>query len=129
MAHLGDYAASIVEPLKVRPTDVTLVCATNQRVEVRLTTATHHLLLIIAPETDLAHEVFFLRSLATWRFCASPGDRPDERFGRCIVSRRPVMAHQPQPVAGRREHGVKRWQAGLRNAVSITVQKRFWAAT
>lgn len=72
MAHLGDYAASIVEPLKVRPTDVTLVCATNQRVEVRLTTATHHLLLVIAPEADLAHEVFFLRSLAT---CDLPAPR------------------------------------------------------
>ncbi|MGQ9548670.1 MAG: phosphotransferase [Roseiflexus sp.] len=64
MAHLGDYTASIIEPLKVRPTDATLVGMTNRRIEVRLTTATCHLLLVIAPEADLAHEVFFLRSLA-----------------------------------------------------------------
>jgi len=72
MAHLGDYAALIVEPLKARPTDATLVRATNQRIEVRLTTATHHLLLVIAPEADLAHEVFFLRSLAA---CDLPAPR------------------------------------------------------
>ena len=72
MAHLGDYAAVIVEPLKARPTDATLVRATNQRIEVRLTTATHHLLLVIAPEADLAHEVFFLRSLAA---CDLPAPR------------------------------------------------------
>ncbi|MDW8213855.1 MAG: phosphotransferase [Roseiflexaceae bacterium] len=61
MARLGDYAAAIVEPLKARPTGATLVCATNQRIEVRMTTAARHLLLVIAPESDLAHEVFFLR--------------------------------------------------------------------
>jgi aminoglycoside phosphotransferase (APT) family kinase protein len=64
LARLGDYAAAIVEPLKVRPTGATLVCATNRRIEVRMTTATSHLLLVIAPESDLAHEVFFLRMLA-----------------------------------------------------------------
>jgi hypothetical protein len=167
MAHLGDYAALIVEPLKARPTDATLVRATNQRIEVRLTTVTHHLLLVIAPEADLAHEVFFLRSLAACdlpaprliaydlscanvpftyaietypgsltldrindaALVASPGDRLDECFGGCIVSRRPVMARQHRPVAGRRERGAKRWQAGLSNAVSMTGQRRFWAPT
>lgn len=64
-ARLGDYAASIVEPLKARPTGADLVCATNRRIEVRITTATSHLVLVIAPESDLAHEVFFLRMLAT----------------------------------------------------------------
>ena len=72
MAHLGDYTALIVEPLKMRLTDATLVRVTNQRIEVRLTTATHHLLLVIAPEADLAHEVFFLRSLAA---CDLPAPR------------------------------------------------------
>jgi aminoglycoside phosphotransferase (APT) family kinase protein len=64
VARLGDYAAAIVEPLKARPTDAFLVGATNRRVEVRITTATNHLLLVIAPDSDLAHEVFFLRMLA-----------------------------------------------------------------
>lgn len=64
LARLGDYAALIVEPLKARPTGAALVCATNRRIEVRITTATSHLLLVIAPEPDLAHEVFFLRMLA-----------------------------------------------------------------
>ncbi|MCS6839706.1 MAG: aminoglycoside phosphotransferase family protein [Roseiflexus sp.] len=64
MARLGDYAAAIVEPLKARPMSATLVCATNRRIEVRITTATTHLLLVIAPDSNLAHEVFFLRMLA-----------------------------------------------------------------
>ncbi len=63
-ARLGDYASAIVEPLKARPTGAILVCATNRRIEVRITTATNHLLLVIAPDSDLAHEVFFLRMLA-----------------------------------------------------------------
>lgn len=65
LARLGDYVAAIVEPVKVRPTGATLVCATNRRIEVRMTTATNHLLLVIAPDGNLAHEVFFLRMLAT----------------------------------------------------------------
>lgn len=64
LARLGDYAAAIVEPLKARPRGAALVCATDRRIEVRITTATSHLLLVIAPESDLAHEVFFLRMLA-----------------------------------------------------------------
>lgn len=64
VARLGDYAAAIVEPLKARPTGAILVCATSRRIEVRITTATNHLLLVIAPDSDLAHEVFFLRMLA-----------------------------------------------------------------
>ncbi|MGB9753951.1 phosphotransferase [Roseiflexus castenholzii] len=64
VARLGDYVAAIVEPLKVRSTGATLVCATNRRIEVRITMATSHLLLVIAPDADLAHEVFFLRMLA-----------------------------------------------------------------
>lgn len=64
LARLGDYAAAIVEPLKARPRCATLVCATNRRIEVRITTATSHVALVIAPDSDLAHEVFFLRMLA-----------------------------------------------------------------
>lgn len=64
MARLGDYAALLIEPLKALPIGATLVMATNQRIEVRVATQTSNILLVIAPEADLAHEVFFLRAMA-----------------------------------------------------------------
>lgn len=64
MARLGEYTALLVTPLKARPTGATLVASTRRRIEVRVATPTSHIVLVLAPETDLAHEIFFLRSLA-----------------------------------------------------------------
>ncbi len=64
MARLGDYTALLIEPLKALPIGAALVAATNQRIEVRIATQTSNILLVIAPESDLAHEVFVLRAMA-----------------------------------------------------------------
>lgn len=64
LARLGDYAALIVGPLNMRPRAATLHAADDARVEVRVSTAARHILLVIAPEGDLAAEVYWLRALA-----------------------------------------------------------------
>lgn len=64
LARLGDYAALITEPLRLRPTDATLICNTPQRIEVRISTPTTHVVLVINPNEDLAAEICFLRQLA-----------------------------------------------------------------
>ena len=64
LARLGEYTALIVAPLNMRPTGATLLYEDDQRIEVRVSTAGAHIVLVIAPEGDLAAEVFFLRMLA-----------------------------------------------------------------
>src|SRR5262249_38936996 len=64
LARLDEYAALIIAPLNLRPTAATLLSADDERVEVRISTPGAHVLLVIAPEGDLAAEVFFLRMLA-----------------------------------------------------------------
>ncbi len=64
LARLGDYAALLVGPLNLRPRAATLHAADDSRIEVRVSTASSHVLLVIAPETDLAAEVYWLRALA-----------------------------------------------------------------
>lgn len=65
LARLGDYAALIIDPLNLRPTEAVLQMSSDRRIEVRISTRTTHVMLVIAPQGDLAAEVFWLRSLAT----------------------------------------------------------------
>jgi hypothetical protein len=63
-ARLGEYAALIVAPLNLRPTAATLLAADDERIEVRVSTPGAHIVLVIAPDGDLAAEIFYLRMLA-----------------------------------------------------------------
>jgi len=64
LARLGEYAAIVIEPLNLRPTAAALHLDDNQRIEVRVSTPSSHIILAIAPEGDLATEVYWLRALA-----------------------------------------------------------------
>ena len=64
LARLGEYAELIVRPLNLRPSGATLLSARDERVEVRISTPLRHVVLALAPEGDLAGEIFWLRSLA-----------------------------------------------------------------
>jgi hypothetical protein len=64
LARLGEYTALIVAPLNMRPTAATLLTSDDERIEVRVSTPSAHIVLAIAPDGDLAAEVFFLRTLA-----------------------------------------------------------------
>ena len=64
LSRLGEYAASVIEPLKLRPTAATLLFETAERIEVRVSTPVRHVVLVISPEGDLGGEVFFLRAVA-----------------------------------------------------------------
>ncbi|HEX9371472.1 MAG TPA: hypothetical protein VF897_10715 [Roseiflexaceae bacterium] len=64
LGRLGEYAALIVGPLNIRPSAVALQCETDERIEVRVSTPRSHVVLVIAPDGDLAAEIFWLRALA-----------------------------------------------------------------
>jgi hypothetical protein len=64
LGRLGEYVALIVAPLNLRPTGAALLAEDQQRIEVRVSTPGTHVVLVIAPDGDLAAEVFFLRMLA-----------------------------------------------------------------
>src|SRR3712207_5583668 len=61
---LGEYVGLIVGPLNLRPTGAALLAEDDARVEVRISTPGSHLVLVLAPDGDLAAEVCFLRALA-----------------------------------------------------------------
>lgn len=65
LGRLGEYVAQVVAPLNMRPRSATLLFEDANRVEVRISTSSTHVVLVIAPDGDLAAEVFFLRSCAT----------------------------------------------------------------
>jgi aminoglycoside phosphotransferase (APT) family kinase protein len=64
LSRLGDYASIIVGPLNLRPIAAALLAVDDERIEVRISTPGSHVVLAIAPDGDLAAEVFFLRALA-----------------------------------------------------------------
>ena len=64
LGRLGEYASIIVGPLNLRPSAAILLAADDERIEVRISTPTSHVVLVIVPDGDLAAEVFFLRALA-----------------------------------------------------------------
>lgn len=65
LGRLGEYTSLIITPLNMRPTSATLLFEDDQRIEVRISTTSRHIILAIVPNGDMAAEVFFLRSMAT----------------------------------------------------------------
>jgi aminoglycoside phosphotransferase (APT) family kinase protein len=65
LARLGAYTSLIVGPLNLRPTAASLLYQDDQRIEVRISTRTSHVVLVIVPDGDLAAEVVFLRALSS----------------------------------------------------------------
>jgi hypothetical protein len=63
--HLGDYVELIIRPLNMRPRAASLIYLDTRRIEVRISTATGHVILLIAPEHDLAGEIFWLKQLGS----------------------------------------------------------------
>jgi hypothetical protein len=64
LSRLGSYTALLVGPLNMRPIAATLLSHDDERVDVRVSSANSHIVLVIATVGDLAAEVFFLRALA-----------------------------------------------------------------
>ncbi len=64
LARLGEYAAIAIGPLNLRPTAATVLLDNDRRIEARISTPSSHIILVIAPEGDLAAEVYWLRALA-----------------------------------------------------------------
>lgn len=64
LSRLGSYTALLVGPLNMRPIAATLLSHDDERIDVRVSSSSSHIVLVIAPAGDLAAEVFFLRALA-----------------------------------------------------------------
>lgn len=63
LGHLGTYVEAVVGQLNLRPTDATLLSEPGQQILIRLSTPDAHWVLRIAPEGDLAGELFFSRTM------------------------------------------------------------------
>jgi hypothetical protein len=64
LGRLGEYAELAIAPLNLRPTAAALLREDDQRVELRISTPSSHVVLVIATDGDLLSEVFWLRALA-----------------------------------------------------------------
>jgi hypothetical protein len=64
LGRLGEYASLAIGPLNLRPTAAALLREDPERVDVRISTPSRHVVLVIAIDGDLAPEVFWLRALA-----------------------------------------------------------------
>jgi Ser/Thr protein kinase RdoA (MazF antagonist) len=64
LGRLGDYTAIVVRSLNLRPLGAALHAQTAEHILVRLTLASSHLILRVAPEDDLSAYVFAMRALA-----------------------------------------------------------------
>jgi hypothetical protein len=64
LGRLGEYTALAISPLNLRPTAAALLREDAGRVEVRVSTPSSHVVLVLAIDGDLAAEVFWLRALA-----------------------------------------------------------------
>ncbi len=64
LGRLGEYASLAIGPLNLRPTAAALLREDDQRVELRVSTPSSHVVLVIATDGDLMPEVFWLRALA-----------------------------------------------------------------
>ena len=64
LGRLGEYASLAISPLNLRPTAAALLREDDQRVELRISTPSSHVVLVIATDGDLAPGVFWLRALA-----------------------------------------------------------------
>jgi Ser/Thr protein kinase RdoA (MazF antagonist) len=72
LARLGEYTATVVRALNVRPTAVTLAAQTEAYLLVRITTQHEHLILRFAPEDDLAAYTYFCRALSGQNLPGTP---------------------------------------------------------
>jgi hypothetical protein len=64
LGRLGEYANLAIGPLNLRPTAAVLLREDEERVELRISTPSRHVVLVIATDGDLGPEVFWLRALA-----------------------------------------------------------------
>jgi len=64
LGRLGEYASLAIGPLNLRPTAAALLREDDQRVDLRISTPSSHVVLVIATDGDLVPEVFWLRALA-----------------------------------------------------------------
>jgi Phosphotransferase enzyme family len=64
VGRLGDYAALVVRPLNMRPTGASLLSLDPDRVEVRISSPSGSVVLVVGADADMAGELFWLRSLA-----------------------------------------------------------------
>jgi hypothetical protein len=64
LGRLGEYASLAIGPLNLRPTAAALLREDDQRVELRVSTPSRHVVLVIATDGDLIPELFWLRALA-----------------------------------------------------------------
>jgi hypothetical protein len=64
LGRLGEYASLAIGPLNLRPTAAVLLREDEERVELRISTPSRHVVLVIATDGDLGPEVFWLRALA-----------------------------------------------------------------
>jgi hypothetical protein len=62
---LGEYTELLVRPLNLRPTGANLLAIDGERIEVRISSPSGHVVLVVAPDADIAGEVFWLRAMAT----------------------------------------------------------------
>jgi hypothetical protein len=64
LGRLGEYASLAIGPLNLRPTAAALLREDEERVELRISTPSRQVVLVIATDGDLGPEVFWLRALA-----------------------------------------------------------------
>jgi len=57
VGRLGEYASLAISPLNLRPTAAALLREDDQRVELRVSTPSSHVVLVIATDGDLTPEV------------------------------------------------------------------------
>ncbi|MDZ4718409.1 MAG: phosphotransferase [Roseiflexaceae bacterium] len=70
LARLGEYIEIIVRPLNMRPVGASILAISRDRVEVRVTSSSSHIVIAIGPDADLAGEIFWLRTMATRNLAA-----------------------------------------------------------
>src|SRR4029079_6217078 len=63
LGRLGEYASLVSGPVNLRPTTAALLREDDQRVDLRVSTPSSHVVLVIATDGDLTPEVFWLRAL------------------------------------------------------------------
>ena len=67
IGRLSEYTELIIRPLNMRPRAATLICAEANRIEVRISSASSHVVLVIGADGDIAGELFWLKALAPRR--------------------------------------------------------------
>ena len=81
LGHLGHYVNSIVRPLNLRPVAAEIHSLDRTWVEVRISSSTQHIVVVIGPDAEMAAMVFWLRQMAQRNLPAGlhPAGRPVPR--------------------------------------------------